>query len=213
MHEEINVDGIDFSNFTQTFDDPEISQDGLDTLENILNEMKSSNSACDRNATGGLNVDGSNQKTYPNIDAVLASSYRTRVQINATERAFKNDPTAKRLQAGGKMAVDAIKCGIDGFRNASGCHFVKTTWNDFVDIFCAGTNESISWLGIASLLLAILAFPYTVTVLCIMRRYGGLGPNAHDDLTEADAIELAMIDDGGSNPAGNPHKKAAGYYP
>jgi hypothetical protein len=209
MHEQINVDGIDFSNFTQTFADPDISQAGLDALEAVLLDMPPE---CDRNSSGHPSVNATGHQITPNVDAVLASSFRTRVQINATEDAFKNDPTKTQLQNAGEGVIHAIKCGIDGFRNASTCVFVKDTWYDFVDIWCMGVNESISWLGIASLLLAVFAFPYAVTVLCIMRRYGGLGPNAHDDLTEVDAIELAMVDDGGSNPAGRPHKKAEGYY-
>ena len=126
----------------------------------------------------------------------LAEIARIEKQVEKAEKAFEDDPAADKIKESGDKLVGTLKCAVSSFKNVTKCYFVKTTWDEVADLVCSGVTESLFWLALAELTIAILAVPYAITTLCILKRHGGHGPLAHDDDLAADAVEIKEIEVG-----------------
>lgn len=104
--------------------------------------------------------------------------------ITHTEDAFNNNPAATKLITAGEATINTVKCAIKDFVAATGCYFIATTWDEVQKIMCGGVIGSFGWIGISELLLAIIAVPYAITMLFILKRYGGHGPVRGDNFED-----------------------------
>ena len=104
--------------------------------------------------------------------------------ITHTEDAFNNNPAATKLITAGEATINTVKCAIKDFVAATGCYFIATTWDEVQKIMCGGVIGSFGWIGLSELLLAIIAVPYAITMLFILKRYGGHGPVRGDNFED-----------------------------
>jgi len=185
----IDVDSIDFSEFSSEFEKPEIDKAGLQSMKDAVTEIKKLTSPCVVGSSG-------NNPNADKADEVLTEIDTIDAQITKAEDAFAADPSAKNIKASGEELVNTLKCAVGSFKNVTKCYFIKTTWDEVADLVCTGVNGSLAWLAIAELLIAVFAVPYAVTTLCILKRHGGHGPLPHDDDMSADAVEIKEIEVG-----------------
>jgi hypothetical protein len=179
----IDVDSIDFSEFSSEFETPKIDKDGLDKMREAVTKIRDeSPSQCN----APVNTAKANQVTDKINDI--------EDQIKKAEDAFADDPSAKKIKESGESLVTTLKCAVGSFKNVTKCYFIKTTWEEVTDLVCTGVNGSLAWIAIAELLIAIFAVPYAVTTLCILKRHGGHGPLSHDDDDFTDAVEIKEIE-------------------
>jgi len=184
LNEVINTDDIDFGDLTSTRQNPEISDDGLVKLKDLLDDM---DKACFDAAN--------NPNNY--VDELYKAIAYSRKNVTQAEDNFKNDKTAQRLTKSGNDVVHAVDEAICQFKNAATCYFIKTTWDDVTNLVCNEFNAGLSNMALYELLIAALAIPYTLALLCLNRKIGGHGPIKTDesaysvDAKEIQAIELS----------------------
>jgi len=182
----ISIDDIDFGDLENSLSDPEVDDTGLTGMIDLLDEMRRTDQDCYYRANNNNNVAKLNESI------AFAQQNVAWVKTN-----FSEDQTAKNIADGGKKIVEAVDTSVCQFKDASRCYFVKTTWTEVSDLLCDQFNESLFNIGLYQLLIAILAIPYTITLLVLNRRLGGHGPilgNAYG--VDTKAVELA--DSGGS---------------
>ncbi len=155
------------------------------TLIELLDDMRTNHAACYNAANGNSG----------NIAKLNESIAFARLNVGWVKTNFSEDETAQNIADAGKKLVGAVDTSICQFRAASGCYFIKTTWGRVSALLCDQVNASLFYIGLFQLLIAVLAIPYTITLLIINRRLGGHGPikgNAYGvDSKGIQAIELA----------------------
>ena len=89
-----------------------------------------------------------------------------------------------------------MKCAIEDFIVGTGCYFIAQTWQDAVAVLCVDTIDAFLWIGTADMLLAGLAVPYAITMLCVMKRMGGHGPiKANRKTDDEDPEDIMNVKD------------------
>jgi hypothetical protein len=186
LNEVISTDDIDFGNLTESRENPEISDAGLIKLKKLLDDMNSTSPECfDSGNTGGA------------VTALYEAIAYSRLNVTQAEDNFKEDSTAKNLQESGEAIIFAVDEAICQFKNAATCFFIKRTWDDVSDLVCNQFNAGLSNMALYELLIAALAIPYALAMLCLNRKIGGHGPTKMDesaysvDAKEINAVELA----------------------
>jgi len=188
LNEVISTDDIDFGNLTESRENPDISDKGLIELKDALDKMNETAATrpCFESANNGGAV----------TDLYEAIAY-ARLNVTRAEDNFKEDNTAKNLQESGEAIVFAVDEAVCQFKNAATCFFIKTTWDEVTDLVCNQFNAGLSNIALYELLIAALAIPYTLAMLCLNRKIGGHGPTKMDesaysvDAKEINAVELA----------------------
>ena len=182
LNENINIDGINFDNFKKEFSD-----NGVDIDEEKVKQLYET-------------IEGINLNCYNNIKPYMNETLKSvdwiSNNITFAEEAFNTNPSADLLSASGEVLVGNVKCAIKDFVKSTGCYFIKTTWDDAVNVLCNDMIGSLAWIGTAHLFLAVLAIPYAITLMCLMKRIGGHGPVKAKG-SNNDEVELIDIDNDG----------------
>lgn len=186
INEVMNTDDIDFGDLASSREDPEISTKGLDLLEQALNDMKSEMKYCYDEA----NSDSSERA----VDNLRTSIDTSRTKVEQAEKNFAEDTTAERIANRGKDLIFTVDEAICQFRNAATCNFIAVAWEDVSNLICNEVNASISNMALYELLVAALAIPYALAMLCLNKRLGGHGPVKMDDTYAVDAKEINAIE-------------------
>jgi len=189
LNEVINTDDIDFSDLANSRKNPKIGDEGLVALKKALDDMKTTN-----NITKAC-FDAAN--TNNDVDEMYKAIAFSRSNVTRAEDNFKEDKTAENLQKSGEAIIFAVDEAVCQFKNAATCYFIKTTWDDVTNLVCDEFNASLSNMALYELLIAAMAIPYTLALLCLNKKIGGHGPVKTDeslysvDAKEIQAIELA----------------------
>ena len=184
----INTDDIDFGDLSSSIANPEISDEGLVKLKELLDNMQQNSATL--YCFNAANTSGA-------VDNMYIAIEHSRSNVTQAEFNFKNDTTAAKLEESGKKIIKAVDNAICQFKNAATCYFIKTTWDEVSDLVCKEFNAGLSNMALYELLIAALAIPYTLALLCLNRKIGGHGPVKTDesaysvDAKEIQAIELA----------------------
>jgi len=179
IDEQIQLDGIDFGNFTADFAAPKIDRSGIEEFDSRLREVPS---ACAVDSTG---------RNFTHES--LVQNQAVNASITTAEDGFATSPVPAALKASGEEVIRTLKCAVQGFENATRCTFIKDIWLETVDVLCNGMNGSVAWIATAELVIAILAMPYMVTVLFLLKRYAGHGPTMKEsNYAEAAAVDVSL---------------------
>jgi len=188
LNDVINTDDIDFGDLSSSIANPEISDEGLVKLKDMLDKMQQNSATL--YCFNAANTNGA-------VDEMYIAIEHSRSNVTQAEDNFKNDKTADKLEKSGKKIIKAVDEAICQFKNAATCYFIKTTWDEVSDLVCKEFNAGLSNMALYELLIAALAIPYTLALLCLNRKIGGHGPVKTDesaysvDAKEIQAIELA----------------------
>merc|ERR1712072_286195 len=167
-------------------EDPDISDDGLVALIDLLNTMLQDSQPCYNAANSAGDVD--------DLRTAIALG---RSHVEWVKGNFSADPTAENIAKAGKDVVGAVSDAICQFKEVSTCFFVRQTWDSVSDLICENLNGSLANMALYQLLVAIMAIPYAIALLLVNRRCGGHGPIKIEeneyavDTKEIQAIELA----------------------
>jgi len=183
INEVMNTDDIDFGDLDSKRENPEISTEGLVTLKKAIDDMKTRSRVC---------YDSAN--TNNAVDKLYASIEFSKLNVSQAETNFKEDDTAEKIAEGGEAIIGAVDEAICQFRNASRCQFIAEAWKETSLLICKEVNASISNMALYALLIAALAMPYTLAMLCLNKKLGGHGPVKMDDTYAVDAKEINAIE-------------------
>jgi hypothetical protein len=190
LDKQIKLDGINFTEFKEQF-----SNNGVEINKDSVSQLKSTIETIDLNCYNNsiplLN------KTVNCVNWIIKN-------ISYAENAFNTNPSAGLLSASGEKLISQVKCAINDFKVGTGCYFVAETWEDAMKVLCDDTIDSFHWIGTAELLIATVAVPYALTMMCIMKRMGGHGPIKSSHSSSVD-------DDGRDNDSDSDSNDDAGY--
>ena len=147
-----------------------------------------------RTALTSLDADCSGAFSAHQLSELTTKCDEIDAQIEVAEVAFQDNPAKIKIANEGKKLIDVLNCGLESFIAGSRCYFIAETWTDAVDVLCLGLIGSIGWIGASQLFLAVMAIPYAITMMFVMKRHGGHGPVKLDGGSN--------IGDFNENPAG-----------
>ena len=197
LNEKIKLDGINFDDFKKEFagEGVNIDKEPVNDLKSFVEDkIKLPDQCFGTKSNTASQMHELRIATLDTIDAVTNT-------IVFAEDAFNTNPSVDKLIASGENVVNTVKCAVKDFVVGTQCHFLATTWDQAVDVLCKGFIGSLSWIGTSELLLAVMAIPYAITLLFIIKREGGHGPivatdpeEEKDQGVEVDAVEIQMAD-------------------
>ena len=159
LSENIDVSGINFDSFDSQFaTGVDIDSSGLDKIL--------------------LELDKINEADCGPVSDVRTATNDVKTAIATAERGFDESTTVKKLKAEGKSLITLIEDAALQFVKVTNCYFVKVIWEDVSTVFCSSMKEAIQWWGSAELFIGLICLPFAITVLFMMKRYGGHGPIA-----------------------------------
>ena len=166
LSDSIDVDNINFDSFDKEFGGSavDIDSSGLDKMSDELN-----------------NID---QVKCGDVTPVSNAVTEVQAAILVAERGFAESSTVKKLKTEGAALVSLIKTAVSGFIKATNCWFIKLLWDEVVTVMCSQMRGSIQWWGSAELFIGLICLPFAITVLFMMKRYGGHGPIAASGATQ-----------------------------
>ena len=185
LDQAIDLNGINFDEFKEKFG----SGSGVDIDKTAVSQLRTTVNDIDMSCY-------SDNSLYKNATLFAVDSI-TR-NITFAENAFNTNPSVKKLTTSGEKLINRVKCAIQDFVRGTSCYFIAETWEDAMNVLCVEMFGAIGWIGMTQLLLAVLAIPYTITMLCIMKRMGGHGPlkaSAEEDEEDGEEDEDEDKDD------------------
>ena len=166
LEKAIDVEKLNFDNFTNAFANVNISTTGIDKLEAQL--IATTFQPCRLGAEAAI----------LDLDQSIAAA---RTQVEFAESAFNSSTTVADIKTNGEKVKKTIQVAIAELKVESQCYFIACTWTQTVDVLCGGFIGSLTWLATSQLLIAVLAIPYAITIMFVMQRMGGFGPIRNTD--------------------------------